>query len=1091
MNASSFIDWTFSKARVVLTALVVMIVFGLHAYNTIPREADPDIPLPMVLVTLPLPGVSPEDAERLLVRPTELELQSIEGITQIDSVAYDSSARIFIEFETTVDVDIAVADVREAVDRAKTEYPSDADEPIVSELNAQTMFPVISIVLFGDAPERTLFAISKSLQDELESIGGVLEANLAGAREERIEVVVDPDKLDALGLTETEIAAAIINNNSLIPAGSVRTPDGAFGVKINGLVKTAEDAMSIVVRSNGDGVVTLADVADVRRTFEDASGYAFFNGQPAIGIDISKRTGANIVETIEEVRAVVDAAAEQWPASVRYEFLNDQSTVVKDILSSLTGSIVTAILLVMIIVVAALGVRSALMVGVAIPTSFLIGFMLLTVSGYTLNMMVMFSMVLAVGMLVDGAIVVVEYADRRKSEGASRRQAYMEASKRMFTPVLSSTATTLAAFLPFLFWNDLPGEFMKFLPVTLIYVLSASFLVAIIFVPVVAGSVSAPRWLHTAFSRFAPRRGFVADDAALKQTVDDDAAAPLTRNGAVGGYARFLNEAIHRPLLVIAVSFAVFATCIFAIKSAEPAVEFFIRTDEQQIDLLVLARGNASPEEELAIIQEVERLVIGHPAIEHRYVKTGPELSLDQNSPPDTIGRISLDLVDFSERKPSLELIAEFRELTASVPGVVVEARQPDSGPAQGKDVQVELAARDYDVLIEAAGKVNAFMHEARTEIDGENIHIYSDVEDTRPLPGVEWRLAVDREEAGRFGVDVSQIGAMVQLVTSGLLIDTVRPDDSDEEIDIRVRFPEDRRSILALDQVRVETAAGSVPITHFVRREPAGKVDQVVRRDGRRIMEVKANASDRDPERLVGQDVAADVVKEWLETGALGPNIEWRLRGADEETAEAGAFFVVAMGAAMFLIAIILLLQFDSFYHAALTLSAVVFSVFGVLLGIAVTGQYFSIIMTGTGIIALAGIVVNNNIVLIDTYRELLRAGRDPVDAVIRTAAQRARPVLLTTITTMFGLLPMVFELNLNYRTGMIGIGSQTSGWWVLLSSAIVYGLAFATLLTLILTPVLLAAPTVFSDRIKALFARREARAGAPATKPVGAPAE
>ncbi|MEO1310667.1 MAG: efflux RND transporter permease subunit [Pseudomonadota bacterium] len=1090
MSGGGLIDWAFSKARVVLTILFVMIVFGLHAFNTIPREADPDIPLPMVLVTLPLPGVSPEDGERLLIRPTELELQNVEGITQMDAIAYDGSARIILEFETSIDVDQAVTDVREAVDRAKAEFPTDAEEPVVTEMNAQTMFPIISVVLYGDAPERALFRIAKDLQDELEGVGGVLEANLVGAREERIEVLIDPDKLEALGLTEQEIAAGVVNNNSLVPAGSVRTADGAFPVKINGLIKTAEDAMSVVVRSDGEGVVTLVDVATVRRTFEDPTGYALFNGRPAIGVDITKRTGANIVDTIGEARAIVEAASADWPSSVRYEYLNDQSSQVRDILQSLTGSIVTAILLVMIVVIAALGVRPALMVGVSIPTSFLIGFTLLTVSGFTLNMMVMFAMVLAVGMLVDGAIVVVEYADRRRREGAPRRSAYMEASKRMFTPVLSSTATTLAAFLPFLFWEDVAGEFMKFLPVTLIYVLTASFLVAIIFVPVVGGTLAAPKWLQALFSRISGK-GAEAAPARAATPAEDFGADPRTLTGAAGSYARFLSGAIERPFLVMAVAGVIFGVCILSVRIAQPTVEFFIRADQEQVDVLVLSRGNASPQQELATVRQVEEMVKDHPAIEHRYVKTGPELSLDQNSPPDTIGRVSLDLVPFAEREHSQKIVAQLKEMTEGAAGVLIEVRQPDSGPQRGKDVQIELAARDYDALIAAAGELNDFMADARIDVGGAETHVFVDVEDTRPLPGVEWRLAVDREEAGRFGVDVQQIGAMVQLVTSGLKIDTVRPDDSDEEIDVRVRYPSENRSILALDQVRVQTPQGAAPISNFVDREAANRVDQVVRRDGRRIMEVKANANDLDPERFVGQDTATEVVREWLSAGGLDPAIAWRLRGADEETAEAGAFFAVAMSAAMFLIAIILLLQFDSFYHAALTLSAVIFSVFGVLLGVSLSGQYISIIMTGTGIIALAGIVVNNNIVLIDTYRDFLRGGLDPIDAVVRTAVQRARPVLLTTITTMLGLLPMVFQLNLNYRAGVAGIGSQTSDWWVLLSSAIVYGLAFATMLTLILTPVLLAAPTVVGARAKQLFESRSTAAPVPSGSGAPQPAE
>ncbi|MEL7487024.1 MAG: efflux RND transporter permease subunit, partial [Pseudomonadota bacterium] len=492
---TGLIDAAFTRTRVVMTALVVMIIFGLAAYKTIPREAEPDITAPFVLVTIPLPGVSPEDGERLLVKPTELEMQTIEGLKQMDSLAYDGAAQLFLEFETTIDIDTAILDVREGVDRAKAEYPADAEEPVVTEFNLQNEYPILTIILSGEASERVLYQAAKKLKDRLETVTGVLSADLSGAREELLEVIIDPEVLESYGLTEIEVVNAVTANNQLVTAGSINLSDGRFSVKAPGLVKNAADLADVVVRANGDNIVTVADVASVRRTFVDRTGHAIFNGRPAIGVGISKRAGSNIIETIEEARAITKEEAKFWPASIRHSFLNDQSIVVRDNLEGLTASVVTAVLLVMIVIVAALGARSALMVGIAIPTSFLIGFLLLTLFGYTLNMMVMFGLVLAVGMLVDGAIVIVEYADRRMGEGVDRQNAYAEASKRMFWPVVTSTATTLAAFVPFLFWEDVAGEFMKFLPLTLIFVLLSSLLVALIFLPVLGSLLGMPKWL--------------------------------------------------------------------------------------------------------------------------------------------------------------------------------------------------------------------------------------------------------------------------------------------------------------------------------------------------------------------------------------------------------------------------------------------------------------------------------------------------------------------------------------------------------------------------------------------------------------------
>lgn len=1052
------IDAAFSNTRVVMTALFVSIIFGFIAFKTLPREADPDIPAPFVVVTLPLPGVSPEDGERLLVRPTELELQSVDGLKQMDSLAYDGAAQIVMEFETTIDVDQAVLDVREAVDRAKSKYPADAEEPVVTEFNLQNQFPILSIILHGPTTERALYQAARDLKDRLETVPGVLDAKLTGAREELLEVIVDPRTLESYSLTETEVANAIITNNQLVTAGSISLDDGRFSVKAPGVVKEREDLMAIPLRANGDRVITIADVAEVRRTFVDRQGYALFNGEPAIGIELSKRAGANIVETIEAARAVTEETAAFWPPTIAYDYWNDQSVFVRDNLEGLTASVMTAIMLVMIVIVAALGLRSAIMIGIAIPTSFLIGFLLLSAFGYTLNMMVMFGLVLAVGMLVDGAIVVIEYADRRMAEGASRQAAYLEASKRMFWPVITSTATTLAAFVPFLFWKDLAGEFMKFIPLTLIFVLTSSLVVALIFLPVLGSLFALPSWFKERFG--------IKGKTGAPPAYEIDEIDPTTLTGPVGAYARFLADLVERPLLSLSGALLLLIVCIMAFRIASPDLEYFIRNDTEEINILVEARGNLSERQKIEVTEEVADRVKDHPAIEFMYVQTGPQLARGRDMPPDAIGQIGVNLIYYSQREHSRIIQEQLRALVADVPGVKVEVRQKESGPPIGKDVQVELTSPSFDAMVAAAKKLRDFLDTTTMPVKGLEIPVYMDQEDTLPLPGIEWSMEVDRALAGRYGLSVREAGAALQFVTDGLLVDKYRPDDSEDEIDIRVRYPQEDRSILALDSVRVQTPRGSVPLSNFVTRVAKPQVDRIVRRDGQRIIEVKANGNSRVAGHEVSQDQAIEHLKAWLETGALGNDISWKMRGADEETAEAANFFKGAMAAAMFMIALILLLEFNSFYHAALTLSAVVLSVFGVLLGVALSGQYISVIMTGTGIVALAGIVVNNNIVLIDTYQLLRRKGLAVEDAVVRTAAQRVRPVLLTTVTTILGLLPMVFEINVDFAAGTITRGSTTSDWWVLLASTVVYGLAFSTVLTLALTPVMLAAPTVLRRR-------------------------
>jgi multidrug efflux pump len=477
---SSALAAILSRPRAVLSMMLVMLLAGIWSFVEIPKEADPDIQIPAVYISVPLPGISPEDSERLIVKPIEEKLKGLDGIKRMTGIASESHGGIFVEFETEVDIDQAITDTREKVDLAKAELPADAEEATVNEINF-SLQPTIVVSLSGEVPERTLFKHARELQDEIEGINTVLEANLTGQREELLEVVVDPVKLEAYGVTQQELLNAANLNNRLVAAGAVNNKSGRFNVKIPGLFENANDVFNLVVKSSNGTTVTLGQVADIRRTFKDRTRYAEFNGNPTIAIEVVKRIGSNILENNNEVKRIVAEVTKTWPETIKVETTLDQSRLIGDILGSLTSSILLAILLVMTLVVAALGLRSGLMVGVAIPTSFMIGFLFFGFLGYTVNIMLMFGLVLTVGMLVDGAIVMIEFADRKMAEGVAKQQAYVQAAQRMFWPIVSSTATTLAAFLPMLLWPGVAGDFMGYLPLTVIVVLSASLITAMIF----------------------------------------------------------------------------------------------------------------------------------------------------------------------------------------------------------------------------------------------------------------------------------------------------------------------------------------------------------------------------------------------------------------------------------------------------------------------------------------------------------------------------------------------------------------------------------------------------------------------------------
>ncbi|MDM7984633.1 MAG: efflux RND transporter permease subunit [Maricaulis sp.] len=1046
---TGIVDFAINRSRMILAIFVCALLAGLLSFLTLPREADPDIPFPFVIITVPLAGISPEDAERLIVRPTETELRSLDNMEELDSVGALGAGVLFAEFDVPFDADQAVLDVREAVDMARREYPEEAREPVIQEFNS-ALAPTIAVQVYGEAPERTIYRIARDLEEELETLPEILQVDIQGIRDELLEIVVDPALLETYGVTYGQLFNAVQSNNQLIAAGSLDSGEARFQVKVPGLFENADDALNLPITSSGDAVVTLQDVATVRRTFKDADSFSRYNGQTAFTLQVVRRSGENIMDTSERVRELTAQIAESWPSTVRYDFSLDLSTYVRDSLNSLTSSIMLAILLVLIVVVAALGLRSALLVGLAIPSSFLFSFLLLDVYGLTINMMVMFAMVLAVGLLVDGAIVVVEYADRKLAEGETRIEAYRQAGKRMFWPIISSTATTLAAFLPFLFWDSIPGQFMAFLPLTLIFVLSAALVMALIFLPTL-GSV------------LGHKGGEVDKDSALAHLNAQEGGQPTELPGLTGLYARMISALAKRPGAVALGTVAVVFSVIFAFGAQSNGAfggpkrtEFFIDAEPEQVYVFVRARGNLSPEEQYELALQAEQRIGGIEGIKGYYTVAGEPPGASPfdgtgGAPADTIARIFVEFYPFGQRPNGRLIESNIRDALVDLPGVIIEVRRFQQGPPVGKDVQVQLRSDDAEALVAATQLVRGYID----QFEG-----LTDIEDTLPLPGVEWRLDVDREEAGRFGADVAQVGAAVQLVTTGTLVGRYRPDDADEEVDIRVRFPADDRDISRLDDLRVNTVAGAVPISNFVTREARPRVDSISRRDGKRYFVVRANAAEGYAGNLLLADVQ-DWVNARVADGTIPPQVEVSYLGADEENAEAGAFFAGAMMASLFMMAVILLWQFNNFWHVLLTLQAVVLSVVGVFLGVFLTFPYISVLFLGTGIVTLAGIVVNNNIVLIDTFQRLRGLGMSVDEAIVRTAAQRLRPVMLTTITTIFGLLPMVFQINADFAHARLLVGGPASEWWVQLSSAVVWGLGFSTLLTLVLTPVMLGVPS------------------------------
>ena len=944
----NIIDYIMQARRTIVFLMIIIISIGSLTYINIAKDAEPDIDIPFIYITVPHQGISPEDSERLIVRPLENQLKTIEGIEEMNGSASNGFGSVLLEFDINFDKDKALGDVREKVDMVKSKLPQDAEEPIVLEFNMAEL-PTIVVSLSGDVPDRTLFYHAKRLQTKIESIPGILEAPVTGDREDLMEILVSPSKLENYNISLMDLIKSITGNNRLVAAGSIDKGQGKFSIKVPAVYESAQDVYNLVIFSSGDGAVTLGDVAEIRKTYKDTESFARVNGRPAVALQVKKRIGENVLEINEKVRLEAEEYVENLSENIEINFTSDNSDYILEMLKSLQAAVTNAIISVMILVIGALGIRSALMVGISIPTSFLMAISLLALSGGYINMMVMFGLLVSVGLLVDGSIVMVEYADRKMAEGLNRLDAYTQSYKRMIWPIISSTATTLAAFLPLILWPGVSGQFMKWMPFMVSLVLVSSLFSALIFIPVM-GSI---------FGKTEKK-----DIAKLNNKFDLRNLSGFTKV-----YIDILQKLIKTPIVTVISSIGIVIILFNLYANFNAGARYSVEGDTNQMTVHIIARGNLSPSQKLGIALDVEDIVRTVDGIKTTSTLIGGAsaeqmIMSDSESRSDEIAMMMIELKPVHERRHADILRQEILEKTSILPGVIVETYKVERKPESGKDIQIELTSSNNFQLT----KVTESISNKLKSMDG-----IMEVDDTRSLPGIEWIINVDRELAGKYGVDVSIIGSIIQLVTNGILVDKYRPDDSEDEVDIRVRFPRDYRQLEQFDQLRIPTPDGAIPLSNFVKREPQQKVTSIERSNGARILKIRANTM-IDPisgKKILPFDKNVEIGN-WINEQNFSKDVEIKFAGTNEDGEESAAFLGKAMIGALFLMFIILLTQFNSFYQAAITLSTVVLSTVGALTGLLITGQVFSVIMSGLGIVSLAGIIVNNSIVLIDTFNRL-----------------------------------------------------------------------------------------------------------------------
>ena len=1030
----NIIDFAIKKAKTTLLIAFMVIIAGSYARQEIPIAASPNVQLPFITVSVFLDGASPSDTSRLIARPLENRLKTVTGVKNIRSTSYLSYARIFLEFEVGFDIDQALVDVKQGVEEIKYQLPMEAEDPQIQEYS-EASFPVMNISIVGGSSVRQKVFYAKELKDKIEPIEQILEIRVTGAPEEVLEGVIDKSKMESYGVTLSDIYYSVANNNLIIPGGKQDTGRGSFNIEVPSIIESAKDVYAIPVKVTKDAIVTLGDIASIKRTFKDFTSHARVNGQDAVTLEISLREGANAIDASTAIRNILQEFENTLPKNLNIVVSNDDTIYATLMVKELNGNIIAAVILIMVLVIASMGTRVSMLVGLSIPFCFLMTYLILYGLDMEVNFLVMMGLLLGMGMLIDGSIVITEYADKKIAEGLSRGEGYTLASKRMFYPIVASTGTTLAAFIPIMFWPGFTGQFMRYLPITIFFVLSSSLFYSLILIPVLG-------------TFFGQRTSALNND-------ESHTSIFIRLTEWYGKYIkRFVKNPVETILAVVSVLLIIIMTYTFSGKGTL----YFAIVDPVQANITVKARGNFSSLEAKEIIEQVEERFLEVDGIKNVYLRSGSNW---WQSGADRIGGGFIETLEPSQRDISgFEIMDQLKDSTKDLPGIAVEVEADLGGPSFNTPIELDVFGNTEEEVNNAVNSIENYM---RNEMDGLN-NIFS----SKAYPSVEWRVEVDKQKAAQLGVSVSDVGALVQMLTNGFKVGEYRPDDAKDEVEIRARFPDSDRTITGVRDLNVVTKQGTVPVSSFVKVIPKENRQTVNRKNGKYFQEIGAGTEE---ESEVSQKVAE--LDSWLASQNLGNGISYQFSGMAEETEEVNNFMIVAGITAVFMMLLMLITQFNSFYQSFIILSSVTISFVGVLLGLLITGKSFSTTMTGISIVTLAGIVVNNNIVLIDTFNRLKEDSPQIEQSlhIINACKQRLRPIILTSLTTIFGLMPLAMGISLDIISRDIVVGSRIVDWWSNLAVSIVFGLGFSTFITLILTPALLTLPYAFRNEYKKRF--------------------
>ncbi len=977
---------------VIFILMTILILLGLKAYTSLPREASPSITIPVVMVTTTYFGVAPGDMETLVTQPIEKKLKEITEVKEIRSTSAEGYSSIQVEFNPDIDIDDAVQKVREKVDLARPELPPDADDPVINEINFSD-FPIMLVNISGDYGLVKLKKIAEDLEEEFEDVPGVLDVKVTGGLEREVKVDVDLDRLKYYNISFKKIIDAIRDENTNIPGGTIEVGKLKYTVRVPGEFQSPDELNDIIVKVVDGRPIYLKDVAKVTFGFKERTSYARQNGVECITLSVVKRSGENIIEVAEGVKAKIQEELPKLPPGTRIDILADQSKMIHRMVNELENNIISGLFLVVGVLFLFFGFRNSLLVAVSIPLSMLISFMVIQALGYTLNMVVLFSLILALGMLVDNAIVIIENIYRHREEGRSLLEAAYIGTREVGAAITASTVTTLCAFAPMIFWPGIMGEFMSYLPVTLIITLGSSLFVAIIFNPVFAAQ----------FMRLSAKQGKRRADRMLNRVIEL--------------YEKSLAYALSHRKLTILGSFAglLFIALLYGLLGK--GVEFFPEVDPQQIYIDVSAPIGTNLEESNEIVKKIEAKLppfLGDVKSYTANVGFSMQMRPSEGGGGGTPhkSRVTVDFVDREDRKQSSKITMEqIRQAISKIAGARIDVEKQRMGPPTGPPVNIELAGDDFKTLGELARRIRQIIRNVPGVVD-----LRDDYNTGRP----ELQVVIDREKANLYNLTTAKIARTIRTAVNGTNASDYRVNEDEYDITVRLS-PAWRKSLKQLEQLVIFHEGKQIPITSVAKLKMVGGLAGINRKDLKRVVTVSANVQGR-----LSTEVLRDVQQK-LSNFPLPPGYFVSYTGENEDQQEAKEFLGNAFMVALLLIFLVLVYEFNSIATPFVIMLSVFLSLIGVLLGLLVTRLPFGIVMTGIGVISLAGVVVNNAIVLLDYILQLRARGMEKLEAIVLAGKTRFRPVILTAVTTILGLIPLTTGLNFDFFSGKFSVGGES----------------------------------------------------------------